>query len=111
MTRSASLTVRLRGASTAPATRTRTCFQTGAVKQARKMDNHVASTGGTRAGPAAAGVRCIVIASVESSRAGSARPLDRSPPPHADAEAHRTHRRYKFAEQPITWHGDRRHHL
>ena len=63
MTRSASLTVRLPGASTAPATRTRTCFQTGAVKQSRKADNQVASTGGATAGPAA-GERCVVIASV-----------------------------------------------
>src|SRR5512134_1558092 len=74
MTRSASLTVRLPGASTAPATRTRTCFQTGAVKQSRKADNQVARTGGTSTAPAAAGERCVLIASVESSRGGRAQP-------------------------------------
>src|SRR4249920_490509 len=105
MTRSASLTVRLPGASTAPATRTRTCFQTGAVKQSRKAVNQVASTGGATAGPAA-GERCVVIASVESSRAGSARVLDRPPPIHADAAAQPT-RRQEFAEKPIMRHGNR----
>src|SRR4249920_634813 len=97
MTRSASLTVRLPGASTAPATRTRTCFQTGAVKQSRKAVNQVASTGGATAGPAA-GERCVVIASVESSRAGSARVLDRPPPIHADSAAQPT-RRQEFRRE------------
>src|SRR5512134_2996925 len=110
MTRSASLTVRLPGASTAPATRTRTCFQTGAVKQSRKADNQVARTGGASAGPAAAGERCVVIASVESSRTRSARVLDRSPPTHTDAAAQPTRRREEFAEKPIVRHGHQ-HHL
>src|SRR5512134_3131969 len=109
MTRSASLTVRLPGASTAPATRTRTCFQTGAVKQSRKADNQVTRTGGTSTAPAAAGERCVVIASVESSRAGSARVLDRSPP-HADPAPQPTRRRHEFAEKPIMRHG-KRHYL
>src|SRR4249919_3579216 len=109
MTRSASLTVRLPGASTAPATRTRTCFQTGAVKQSRKAVNQVASTGGATAGPAA-GERCVVIASVESSRAGSARVLDRPSPTHDDDATQLTRRRHESAQKPIMWHGAR-HHL
>jgi hypothetical protein len=54
------LTVRLPGASTAPATSTRTRDQTGAEKQPRKGDSQPVSTGGVGFGallPASAWVR------------------------------------------------------
>src|SRR4029077_3118663 len=68
MTRSTWVTVRLPGASTAPATRTRMRFQTGAVKQGRKTDSQVARIGGTRCGSGAvvAPRWCDGIAVVES---------------------------------------------
>src|SRR5450759_3201442 len=74
MMRKAALTVRLPGASTAPATRTSTWSQTGAVKNPRKAAISGTKAGGTK--PAAAGEgeaeRCFVIASVESNRAAPA---------------------------------------
>ena len=75
MSRSAWVTVRLPGANTAPATRTRTRFQTGAVKQGRNTDSQPSRAGGTRCGSdavAAAG-RFDAIAVVESGRPDSAR--------------------------------------
>src|SRR5271165_1884987 len=74
MTRSAWVTVRLPGASTAPATRTRMRFQTGAVKHGRNTDSQAAKAGGTRRGSGAVAVpgRFDAIA-VESRRTDSAR--------------------------------------
>src|SRR4029077_9741309 len=70
MTRSTWVTVRLPGASTAPATRTRMRFQTGAVKQGRNTDSHVSRIGGTRCGSGAvvAPGWCDSIVVVESRR-------------------------------------------
>src|ERR1700758_2312144 len=78
MTRSTWVTVRLPGASTAPATRTRMRFQTGAVKQGRNTDSQVASIGGTRCGAGAvvAPGWCDALAVVESRW----RPRRKSPP-------------------------------
>ncbi len=50
MTRNAWATVRLPGARTAPATRIRTCRQTGAAKHGRKIDSHAARTDAARGG-------------------------------------------------------------
>jgi hypothetical protein len=68
MTRSAFVTVRLPGASTAPATRTTTRSQTGAVKQGRNTDSQLARIGGNRcgSGAVAAPVGFDSIAVVES---------------------------------------------
>src|ERR1700733_6883599 len=68
MTRNTWVTVRLPGASTAPATRTRMRFQTGAVKQGLNTDSQVTRIGGTRCGSGAvvAPGRCDVIIVVES---------------------------------------------
>src|SRR3984957_8644744 len=68
MTRSTWVTVRLPGASTAPATRTRMRFQTGAVKQGRNTDSQVTRIGGTRCGSGAvvAPGWCDAIVVVES---------------------------------------------
>jgi hypothetical protein len=52
MTRSTWVTVRLPGASTAPATRTSTRFHAGAVKQERNTDSHATKAGETRCGSA-----------------------------------------------------------
>jgi hypothetical protein len=82
MTRSAWVTARLPGASTAPATRTRTRFHTGAVKQQRNADSQAARAGGIRCGSDAVAVhrRFGAIPGVESSRAGAARVCRRYPP-------------------------------
>src|SRR2546421_6767660 len=79
MTRSAWLTVRLPGASTAPATSTRTWFQTGAVKQSRKADSQAVRTCGVRFASLAADlvrVRWVDIAFVESNHVRAARVLN-----------------------------------
>src|SRR2546423_11842728 len=76
MTRSAWLTVRLPGASTAPATSTRTWFQTGAVKQSLKADSQAVRTCGVRFASLAADlvrVRWVDIAFVESNHVRAAR--------------------------------------
>jgi len=49
ITRNICVTVRLPGASTAPATRTSTWFQTGAVKHGRNTASQAARTGGPEA--------------------------------------------------------------
>src|SRR4051794_29611988 len=74
MTRSAWVTVRLPGTSTAPATSTRTRFQAGAVKQGRNTESQVARTGGTKNGSGAAVAPGLfdAIAVVESGRTDSA---------------------------------------
>src|SRR4051794_32456550 len=54
MTRSAAVTVRRPGASTTPATRTRTWHQTAGVKEAANGCIHAASTAGTLVGMAQA---------------------------------------------------------
>jgi hypothetical protein len=72
MTRSVWVTVRLPGASTAPATRTRTRFQTGLVKQEWNTDSQLAKTGGGSHAVAARG-RFDAILGVESSRTAFAR--------------------------------------
>src|SRR6186997_3155090 len=76
MTRNVWLTVRLPGASTAPATSTRTWFQTGAVKQSRKADSQTVRTCGVRFASLAADlirVRGVDIAFVESNHVRAAR--------------------------------------
>src|SRR6187431_836749 len=76
MTRNAWLTVRLPGASTAPATSTSTWFQTGAVKQPRKADSQTVRTCGVRFASLAADlirVRGVDIAFVESNHVRAAR--------------------------------------
>src|SRR5512133_323482 len=88
MTRSAWLTVRLPGASTAPATSTRTWFQTGAVKQSRKPDSQTVRTCGVRFASLAADlvrVRWVDIAFVESNHVRAARL------PDAFSAGHRRH--------------------
>src|SRR5271165_238050 len=72
MTRNAWVTVRLPGASTAPATRIRTCRQTGAVKQGRNTDSQAAKTGGGTGTVAVPG-RFACIAVLESTPARAAR--------------------------------------
>src|ERR1700679_190972 len=67
MTRSAWVTVRLPGASTAPPTSTRIWLQTGAVKHGRKTVNHDARIVGTVDWAVADSMRSCVIESVESS--------------------------------------------
>src|ERR1700722_3644652 len=83
MTRSAWVTVRLPGANTAPATKTRTRFHTGAVKQERNADSQAARAGAIRCGSdaVAARRRFGAIPVVESSRADTARVCRRHPPP------------------------------
>src|ERR1700733_908273 len=75
MTRNAWVTVRLPGASTAPATRTRTCCQTGAVKHGRNTDSQAARTDGTSDGTdtAAAPGGFAFIAVLESTPVRNAR--------------------------------------
>ena len=76
MTRNARVTVRLPGASTAPATRTRTLSQTGAVKLGRNTASQAARIGGTnRRLGAARPRRFAALAVVESGRTDSARVL------------------------------------
>src|ERR1700728_2582752 len=87
MTRSTWVTVRLPGASTAPATRTRMRFQTGAVKQGRNTDSQVARIGGTRCGSGAIAAPgwCDAITVVES-RWLPRRKNACHPPRHSSAE-------------------------
>src|SRR3954452_11958875 len=75
MTRNAWVTVRLPGASTAPATSTRTWRHTGAVKHGRNTDSHTARTVGTRGGTGAATApgRFACIAVLESNATRAAR--------------------------------------
>jgi hypothetical protein len=66
MTRSAWVTVRLPGASTAPATSNRMWFQTGAVKHGRNTASQEARIGGTAAAGRIDSVRSGVIGTFES---------------------------------------------
>src|SRR5580704_7903425 len=92
MTRSAWVTVRLPGASTAPPTSTRIWLQTGAVKHGRKTVNHDARIVGTVDWAVADSMRSCVIESVESSS-----------PLHARVLSHRrtlTGARHQIAASP-----------
>ena len=87
MTRSSWVTVRLPGASTVPATRTRMRFHTGAVKQGRNPESQSARIGGTGGGLHAVLALgwCDAIAGVESKCTRAARVL-RAAPRHPPAE-------------------------
>jgi hypothetical protein len=63
------------GTSTAPATRTRTRFDTGAMKQDRNTGSHAAKVGGIRRGSDAVTAlgRCGATAIAESSRTAARR--------------------------------------
>ena len=73
MTRNTWLTVRLPGASTAPATSTRMWFQTGAVKHGRKTASQVARMAGTWQVAGMDSLRSCVIGVLESQRTARAR--------------------------------------